>query len=78
MSAITSVGNNTIALADVVKTVGTLPFGNTKEAPTVKPDSGQNEGHYNLNEGLVYEVYDKQGKVSFRVPQKLDPIDEIA
>ena len=80
MSAIMSLENNAFALAEAVKAIGALPIENTKgvkEATTVKPDSSQNEGHYNLKDGVVYEVYDKQGNVSFSVPQKLNPIDEV-
>ena len=77
MSAIMSLENNAFALAEAAKAVGTLPTESTKETSMVKPDRSHNEGHYNLNDGVVYEVYDKQGNVRLRVPQRLDNLDNL-
>jgi len=53
-------------------------FAKTIEASEARTENEQKKVAYKLDEGIVYEVYDQKGNVTLRVPQKIDPVDEIA
>ena len=62
--------------AEAMKAIGGRKVEKSAEAPMAETE--QKQGAHKLDCGIVYELYDKEGKVSLRVPPKSGPVDEIA
>ena len=70
--------NRKFNFAEAINAVGDRRVAKAIETPVARTETKQKQGAYKLDEGIVYEVYDKKGNVTLRVPQKIDPVDEIA